>query len=340
MPSAAPTRIRHYDWARALGALAIVMLHVVVACQRSDALAAAHPEALRVEGLVAIPLTRWAVPAFFMMSGALMLDPARQMGWRKVGRHVWRVAFVLLTWGLAFSLVEAAVDAGGMSWAVVAQALVNTLAGRSWDHLWFLYDLVVLYAVTPVLRPWVAGSSRRELGGAVAVLWACLCLAPTVALLGGPDLLGWVRLPFALVYYLAGAYARRWLRLGWKVALAGLASLACMVALAASGVARGGEACLPEYVFALPYGALVLCLLGRWLGERDIQDLPAMALLADCSFGIYVIHPLIGHLMVWFANPTAWPLWLFQLAMLAAGLVGSVALTLLCRRLPGFRGKL
>jgi hypothetical protein len=45
------------------------------ATELAPGLAAAHPSLFWVEGIVQIPLARWAVPVFFMMSGALILDP-------------------------------------------------------------------------------------------------------------------------------------------------------------------------------------------------------------------------------------------------------------------------
>lgn len=340
MPSSGTQRIRYFDWARALGALAVVALHVVVTTARVDAFWNVQQDVFFVEGIACIPLARGAVPAFFMMSGALMLDPAREMGWRKVGRHVWRLCFVLLTWGFAFSLVEAALDAGGLSPAVVGEAAVNTLGGRSWDHLWFLYALLVLYAITPILRPWVARASRQELGLATLVLWGALCVAPTLSLLLGVGVLDWVRLPYSLVYYLAGLYAHRYLRLDGRVVVAGVAACLAMAALRLLHVPNADDAVMPQYAFALPLGVLALCLLRRLVGETDISSRPVMRVLADYSFGIYVLHPLFCHLVVWFARPEAWPLGLLQAFMFVASIVGSVALSWLCRQIPCLGDKL
>ena len=89
-----------------MGALAVVALHAMRATELAPGLAAAHPSLFWVEGIAQIPLARWAVPVFFMMSGALILDPGREMPLRKVGRYIWRMAFILLTVGFAFCLME------------------------------------------------------------------------------------------------------------------------------------------------------------------------------------------------------------------------------------------
>ena len=97
--------INYFQWIRACGAVAIVLLHAFVTLHIAGE-GSLSPVRVGIEEALSITLTRWAVPAFFMVSGALMLDPSRTMGWDKILRHVWRLVFVLLTFGLAFALVE------------------------------------------------------------------------------------------------------------------------------------------------------------------------------------------------------------------------------------------
>ncbi len=115
-----------------MGALAVVALHAMRATELAPGLAAAHPLLFWVEGIAQIPLARWAVPVFFMISGALILDPGREMPLRKVGRYIWRMAFILLTVGFAFCLMETVAknpDPTG------AYALTPPMVGTSFLHL-------------------------------------------------------------------------------------------------------------------------------------------------------------------------------------------------------------
>ncbi len=211
--------IHYFQWLRALGALGIVILHAIYT-RHNVGVSLTQLERF-ADGLTCIICGRWAVPVFFMMSGALMLDPARPMDWHKMLRHVWRLGFVLLTFGLAFCLIEAYVDFGGISVAMTSTALIRLAVGRSWDHLWFVYQLLGFYLVTPLIRPWVAQASRREYG--IVTLVACILL------LGLQGLSAFItegffyygfEVPHCFAYYLLGHYSHVYVQIDrWWVAL-------------------------------------------------------------------------------------------------------------------------
>ena len=124
---------------------------------------------------------------------------------------------------------------------------------------------------------------------------------------------------------------------------------------------------LPELCLALPFGAAVFLLARDFLdvavttpvgggghpAEGDGYHLAgggghsAIAMLCGYSFGIYVIHPLFGHILLKLGVVTdavascgAGGVVALQLCIAALGLVGSMALTWTLRRwIPGFRGK-
>lgn len=69
-----------------------------------------------------------------------------------------RIAAALAVWGTAYALVER-VQVHGLSWESVRAALYQVLLGKTCFHLWFLYMLLGLYLVTPVLRAFVRGQA-------------------------------------------------------------------------------------------------------------------------------------------------------------------------------------
>ena len=76
----------------------------------------------------------------------------------------------------------------------------------------------------------------------------------------------------------------------------------------------------------------------RWL------DVPAdgrrvINLLADYSFGIYLIHPAFQHLLVRLTPIVGWPALLADTVMLVTSLVLSLVFVWVIRFVPGFRDK-
>lgn len=334
-PSGA-ARIACFEWARAAGCVAVVALHVFVALCNAHGYDALGPTRLFVEATLSIVLTRWAVPVFFMVSGALLLDPAKDLGWERIWRYVSRMLFVLGTFGLAFCLVESAYNNGGLSLAVVGEALINLVTARSWGHLWYVYALLGLYALTPALRLLVTGADRRTLTLTITVLYVLVLVIPTVSHLAGNTVTLPLNLAPAVVYYLLGWYVWTYLRLDTATACAGIASLVAMIA----GQWLGhGELALPEYCLVAPYGALVILLFARY-ARRPINEVAVADALANRSFGIYVVHPIFLHALVRFVDPLALPVGAFELLAFAVALAGSFVLVDVVRKIPGFAGRL
>ena len=335
-----PDRMRHihaYQWARALGSVAVVLLHALIAVQVAGNYNDLGELRIRIESSVALVATRWAVPVFFMMSGALMLDPARPMSWQKIGRHVWRMAFVLLTFGFAFCLVESSLEFGEFSPIVVLEAFEDLVCARSWDHMWFVYMLLGFYLITPALRPFVAQASERELRWTVVVMAVMLQGANTVRTLTGWDLWQVVRLPLNLTWYLLGYYAHTYLRLNRRFVVAGLLSLA--IALVVKETQQAHWVGLPEHAFVIPY-ALMVFLAFEALLELPVAGHPLVALLSDYSFGIYIVHPIFQHLMVRLIDVALYPALAVDVGVTLIPLMLSIPTVWLLRKLPGMGDKL
>ena len=331
-----PATVHAFQWARALGALAIVVLHVFVTVHHACDHAALGAVRMTVENALAIALSRWAVPVFFMMSGALMLDPRRALPWDKVWRHVWRMLFVLLTFGLAFCVIEVALDYGTLTPRVVQIAFVNLLRGKSWDHLWFVYAMAGFYLLTPVLRPFVAQSSERELLLVVIAMVALLQGVNTLGMLMDTPLWMPLGLPVNLMWYVLGYYAHTYLSLDRRFMAAGLASLALMLGVrVAFDLSWVG---LPEYLPIVPYALMVFLAFEAWL-EIPTDRYPLIGLLSDYSFGIYLVHPVWQHVLVLLFDPARYPAVVVDVGLLIVSTALSIATIWILRLLPPFRDK-
>lgn len=329
--------INYFQWLRALGALGIVILHAFVTVHVAVDAEALGPVRLAVEETISIVVARWAVPVFFMMSGALMLDPEREMGWDKVLRHVWRLVFVLLTFGFGFCLAESAFYYGELSPEVALEAANNLLAQQSWDHMWFVYELVGFYLMTPFIRPWVARASREEYGWVVLV--SCVLLLGLRALSTNlPYTIYYgVSIPHCFAYYLMGLYVHRYLQLDGRWVALGLVSLVATIEMS---VGLGWERMVePIRGVVAPYAVLVMLAAKRYL-EVPVDDHPLVRILADYSFGIYLIHPVFQHLLVMAYDPMAYPAVVTDVALTVVPLAASVLAVWLLRLVPGFRDKL
>ena len=145
-------RIGWIDAARALGACAIVVLHVFVSTGLNVELNTHRQVAYAVAGIVGC---RWAVPAFFMLTGHLMLDPSRDVTAASALRHAKRMLLAIAVFGTAFACMEEVwvrVSSGvPIEPSIALVILADVLTMRTWDHLWFVYAMVGVYLAVPLL---------------------------------------------------------------------------------------------------------------------------------------------------------------------------------------------
>lgn len=136
-------RIFYFDILRALAAFAVVMIHV----------SAAHFNALSVNDSgwtlsnIFDGSTRWAVPIFVMISGALFLDPKKEVVIKKMySKNILKMAIVFIFWSFVYVIYNLCIgETSG-----ITDSIVGLIKG--YNHLWFIFMLIGLYIATPLLR--------------------------------------------------------------------------------------------------------------------------------------------------------------------------------------------
>lgn len=108
--------------------------------------------------------SHFAVPVFLMITGYLLLDSKKEIGYKKaITKYVWRMVAILLTVGTVFAWMEIYFSTKSLAPYGLLTGLWNTIQGDTWDHLWYLYTLIGLYLVLPILKPLFDKLSKREL---------------------------------------------------------------------------------------------------------------------------------------------------------------------------------
>ncbi len=100
---------------------------------------------------MAVPI---GVPLFLMLSGALLLQPSKcGESMRVFFKKRWaRIGLPTLFWGVAYFIWDFTVQKIPFSGAVIIQGILN----GPYTQLWYLYVLVGLYLLTPILRTIIA----------------------------------------------------------------------------------------------------------------------------------------------------------------------------------------
>lgn len=249
----------------------------------------------------------WVVPVFVMISGALIFG-SRQLADPGLfyRRRAVRLVPALIAWNLIYLIgVRLWMRGEDLTVRRVLQLLVD---GSVFTQLYFLWLILGLYAVAPVLAAFLrSGSRRRAVGAAATFLAAALVfyMMPGILSLFGvsrPIQLNafthWM--PY-VGYFLAG-YALKDVRLaGWKLLLTGAATVGL---LAAAIWQYGHRGSLPLLHAAFPVSYLglqvALAAIGVFVVTLSLCDGlklertgKATIELSNATFGVFLVHLVI-----------------------------------------------
>ena len=337
-----PAQIAYFQRARCLGALAVVLLHVLSTPMSDIPIEVLGFTRSFVWCEVQTVFTRWAVPVFFMMTGALLLNPEKHIGWNKSFRYAARMLIVLATFGLGMNLAKAYVDLGGLTLKTLLAAVQYTFSNTGCQHLWYLYVLIGFYLLLPLYRAYVAQASKRDLQIVILLVFVLDMGVQTVNQVWGLNIAYLITVPSSLFYFFLGYYAHRYLTLDTKLVVAGIASLAVGAGITGWYVFAEKHYELwvfsPGFVIIAPWSLMVFLLMKRYL-DGPLEPRGPVSRIAELSFGIYVFHPLViqvmYHVCGW--GPTTVPPIAYVLGVWGASTVGAAALTWALRLIPPVR---
>ena len=128
----------------------------------------------------------WAVPCFVMVTGALLLDPAREVTVPKVlKKYLPRPVIAIFACTLVFAVFDSLVTGGPRGAALILDWLGKVWRGGSWAHMWYLYLLIGLYLMLPLYRLVTERDDDRLLRYVLIVFFVFLSVIPSVGYLSG-----------------------------------------------------------------------------------------------------------------------------------------------------------
>ena len=309
------SRFLSYDVIRIVAVLLVLLVHV------SGYMVLYHPDTTSAEffvGNLLNGISRAGVPLFVMLTGALLLNEDRRFDTKKFYKtsFVWMVLLLvgwLVAYGAFYAIVLQKMNHVAPSWSVFWNYLLKL--PTSYPHLWYMFMVVGLYLMIPVLRLFVKRENKNYILGCVLVFVGVQLAVNTFNVLTR----GWAFSFTTIVgkfhlepatgfvgYALAGWYLstfppkKRGRLILYVLAIASVALSTYMVqtTLATNSAVRGSFY-EPLTLTAFLYGAGVFVLISSLCGEKQTQS-RVVATLSKCAFGAYIIH------VFWMEMLTRW----------------------------------
>lgn len=148
-----------FDLLRIISAFSVVLLHV------SGEYIGLYPVGslgFRLSNFMN-SISRYGVPIFVMISGAIFLSESKQISAKNLWfKNILRMFLIFGVWSFAYYVYQSLYWWKFDFWR---HGIVRTITGCVYasDHFWFLFMIMGLYALVPILRTWIHNASQKEL---------------------------------------------------------------------------------------------------------------------------------------------------------------------------------
>ena len=290
-----PDRLFHLDILRVVAAFGIVVLHVSAsATVRAEGPSSADWWIANLFDSA----TRWSLPAFVLVSGALLLHRGREDLLVFYKKRLSRIFIPTVSWSVLFLAWEG--YSGRLTGASLADRLLH---GMPSHHMWFLFMICGLYLFTPALRAFVGAATPQERLWTLVIMFVLSSAYHAVLILGRgtsqPTILT-LFVPY-FAYYVCGYHL--------KALGPGRTPLLPLLGAAAFGVltVAGGTGLLldclgrPQGYYLYNYFSppVILTAIAMFQATARLGELPfcahpwvrsAVSRLAPATLGIYLMH--------------------------------------------------
>lgn len=288
-------RIYYLDFLRCLACLMVVLQHAPV-------------PGGGLSGLVVVQISLAAAPCiglFYMVSGALLL-PAKESGFVFVKRRLGKVFLPVLIW-TAVSIVLSGLKAGWPSAGELVRKVFSIpFSCQGHGVLWFMYPLVGMYLLAPVVSPWLEKASKKDLQFYLAIWGITLCFPFLGMWFNLGEGVGSLLYYFSgyLGYFILGFYLRK-----FPVKRVLPAILWLPVPFIALGLCKyfALPLDLSPHFWYLSIFTSLSCVswftiaqhLDRWLQGSPAAFKNLIACFSCCGFGIYLMHIFVMRDFLW-----------------------------------------
>lgn len=249
---------------------------------------------------------RWCIPVFFMLSGIVILDPKYNLTFRKLyTKTLPRLICALIFWAIMYRILSPiflmVTEGRAITISDFTRIYEEIFFGMPWHHLWFMYAIISVYILAPLLRVFTAHAKKEHYIYFLIIFFIFGSVIPKISnannisftfriaelsSYSGYFILGYFFAKYDLtslqkkIVYIIGT-----LTLVWTIASSTLFAMNYGPGTQYFENIGPHNVILAIFVFVLGKNAISNT---KWL--QKYQNNKWITLMANCSLGIYLVH--------------------------------------------------
>lgn len=290
-------RFFYFDWLRVLATIAVVTIHISANFVNENYF---DGETSWLAANFFESFTRWCVPMFVMISGALILSDEREYTYKSfLTKRISKVFIPLLSWSIlyyVFYYFQGRVELDPLQF--ISRFLNNGIS----VHFWFIYMLLGLTLVSPLIKLMLKNATQKDLTYFLGLWFYASVVSRVLEHLYGitfnmelffvTDYVGYYVLGYYLFKYDLPLALRKFLYVGIAAGLTATFLLTFFKTLEADGVFQSyWYGYHSPYVVLASIGIFVLFKHSSSLNSKKLPAVPNF--INTTSFGIYLVHMMV-----------------------------------------------
>lgn len=285
--------INSYDYLRVVTAFFVVLLHA------SASYVVLYNELSTLEwmaGNVYNSLSRWTVPVFFMLSGAFLLDPKRVETLAYFyKKRVLKIVVPLLAWSMIYYVYKGLTLEMPMS---LKDFVSRFIANDIYYHLWFLYVLLGIYLLVPLLRHFMKDVPPSYLLYFAVIWFIAVPFMKTANEFYGSTIYFDIPIAGYLGYFILGYYLRVVVvkkSVLWGFFVVGTLSLAVTI-YGTFTFTKANDSVFYDFFYSNYSPTTALIAIAMFLLVKQLKNTMGaklVQLIGGTTFGIYLVHALL-----------------------------------------------
>lgn len=264
-----------------------------------------------------------AVPLFVMLSGALLLGGANRVE-DFLGRRFKRILIPFIWWSIILFGLSIFKEHKDLSIMLIPEFINKFLTYGIHGVYWYVYLIIGLYLITPLLRPFFRNANHKELLYAFSI---CTLFVIISALF--PDV-RWVKGFHSdyfvyIAYFICGYIIAHYLRdLKYTKDFSLIVTLVILVLCTINGIYKFTTLPL-DFFMSLSLFTLMLYV--------PIKETKPLLFVSNASYGMYLSHVVFISIFLKLGFSDKLPLWIEPFAMACIVMIAECALMLVIKKM-------
>ena len=197
-------RVLYFDILKIISVFFVILIHVI-----SEYWYNLKVESPNFIGLSFLDsLSRFCVPIYFMVSGALFLNEEKKVTIKDaLKKYIPRILLIFIFWNLVYSFLNIIIlGEKSLNFKTVIEIILNTILGKGIFHLYFLPVLMGFYLCLPVLKYITKKENKDILKYLIILLFIFISLNKFLTYVLGTSISYSITFGGYLIYFIIGYY--------------------------------------------------------------------------------------------------------------------------------------